>query len=314
MLKVARIGPLAILFFVIFAFAVWLLLAVELPGDSRVIYELQNAGHTLVFCALTAALIKVLHHYAFSTALPSIGVAVLLAIFFAGFSEFIQPWFGRDSSWSDLYKNFLGILAGVVFSFTWLALAWKRKLAWIATALLILFGLCEPIYWYLAKIKRDSLFPVLGDFESALASKYFNSSYRGKFQRVPTPEEWANNRGTVAQVEFRSGKFPGFKAFDLRGNWSNYETLKFEIFNPHAEELELVIRIHDNQHNNEHNDRFNHTFKVPVGENHFSFNISDIEKTRSGRKLKLGSIRVMMLYMSRPKQAYTLYFDNFRLE
>jgi hypothetical protein len=80
------------------------------------------------------------------------------------------------------------------------------------------------------------------------------------------------------------------------------------------EKLDLVVRIHDASHNNEHDDRFNQTFTLEPGEHVIKIPVGKIESTRSGRKLQLGKMRVIMLYLNRPKEEYTLYFDNFRLE
>lgn len=300
---------------VILSCSLWILLKVELPGDSRVIYELQNAGHVLIFCLINFGLVFVLHRFWFKSALfLAIICGLSLSIIFGGASEFIQPWVGRDSSWDDLYKDVIGIVAGLFFYFAYIYRSWKRYLFAAIGASCVLYGLSSPLGWFYAKLMRDKNFPIIGDFENTAASRYIEETYRGVLRRVPAPEAWETNKSMVAEVAFHPAPWPGIHAFDLRGDWQDYTNFKFDVFNPQNEALELVVRIHDASHNTEHNDRFNKTLSIKPGAKEISIPISKIENTRSGRKMKMNKIRVIMLYMSKPEEVYTLYFDNFRLE
>ena len=303
------------IFAVILFGGLWLLLEVELPGDTRAVYELQNAGHVLIFSLITFSLIYALHRYWFKTSLwPPIICALSFGLFFGGATEFIQPNFGRDSSWDDLYKDIQGSAAGLFFYIAFNFSNWKRYFFAVVASAIVIFGLSSPFAMFYAKQKRDAKFPMLGDFESAIESRYFEKSYSGVFTRVLAPKEWSSNHSTVARVEFHPGSWPGLQAFDLRGNWGKYQNLKFSVFNPQNENLNLVVRIHDASHNQEHSDRFNQTFAIKPGEHEISIPIEKIKTTRSGREMKMGKIRVLMLYMSKPEKEYVLYFDDFRLE
>src|SRR5690606_20793483 len=112
----------------------------------------------------------------------------------------------------------------------------------------------------------DAQFPLLGDFESVWTSRFFERRYHGKFTRTPAPESWLSNQSMVARVDFHPGSWPGLAAFDLRGNWGQYDNFVFEVFNPHQQILELTVRIHDTFHNHQHDDRFNITLKLEPGE------------------------------------------------
>lgn len=292
-----------------------MVLEVELPGNSRVIYELQNSGHTLLLCLITFGFLYPAHRYWFPASLwRAVASAITLSLLFSGASEFIQPWFGRDSSWEDLYQDLLGILAGLLFYFAFISRVKKRYLNAALAWLVVLFGLSDPIIWFYAKELRDKKFPLLADFESGIGSRFYEARYGAVLARVPAPEAWQTNESTVAQVEFKSGTWPGINAFDLRGNWGAYQQLVLEIYNPHSEILEIVVRIHDEKHNGQHDDRFNQTFQLAAGLNELAIPVERIAKTRSGRNQRMNKVRVMMVYMSRPQRDYTLYFDNFRLE
>lgn len=293
----------------------WLLLGVELPGDSRIVYETQNAGHVLLFSIITFFLIFGLHRFRFKSSLfLAIVCGLMLAFLFGAGTEYIQPKFGRDSSWDDLFKDVQGIAAGLFFYFAFIFSKWKRYLFSIVAIAIVFYGLSTVFALSYAKHKRDANFPMLGDFESAIESRFFEKTYSGVFDLVAAPPEWSSNHSIVARLDYYPGSWPGVRAFDLRGNWGQYQYFKFQMFNPHSESVQVVLRIHDLKHNNEHDDRFNQTFTVEPGEREISVPISKIENTRSGRKLDMQKIRVMMLYMAKPNTTYTLYFDNFRLE
>ncbi len=305
---------LAILLALISACVV-LLIKVNLPGDSRVIYELQNSGHALIFCLITFVVIFLINRNFRSISSFTLCSYSALGLFiFGGLSEFIQPWFGRDSSWSDLLIDGLGIAAGVSLYHAYRNKTRLRFLYLICAGLLLLYGLKNPLFWYYAKHERDKNFPVLGDFENYFSSHYFEGSYGGRYSREKAPTAWKENNSMVARVEFAHRRWPGIQTFDLRGNWSAHEHLKFDVFNPLSEELTLVLRIHDIKHNNDHDDRFNLTLTIKPGAQTLSIATRDIASTRSGRDLQMGKIRVMMLYMPKPQKKITLYFDNFRLE
>lgn len=302
-------------FSVLLLVSLWLLLVVQLPGDSKVIYELQDSGHIVIFCVLTFGFAFSLNKFYFkASARHALVCAFILGFLFSGGSEFIQPWFGRDSSWGDLLKDFLGVLAGLLLYVAYITSGLVRFFAAICTLIIIFYGLSSPVTWYYAKEKRDAQFPLLGDFENAWTSRFFERRYHGKFTRARAPETWLSNQTMVAKVDFHPGSWPGLAAFDLRGNWGQYDNFIFEVFNPHNEMLELTVRIHDALHNHQHDDRFNVTLKLAPGESVISLPIEKIRNTRSGRELQMGKIRVLMLYMTRPGADYTLYFDNFRLE
>lgn len=292
-----------------------MLLDVELPGNSRVIYELQNSGHTLLLCLITFAFIYAAHRYWFRSSLKlSMLIAVFLSVIFSGLSEYIQPFVGRESSGEDLYQDFLGIIAGVLLYAAFISRSLTRYVCLGCALLVVAYGLSSPVVWYYAKELRDKNFPLLADFENAIGSRFYDARYRALLTFVEAPEGWQDNHSTVARIDFKPGSWPGLRAFDLRGNWGEYQELILEVYNPETSVLELVVRIHDEQHNNEHDDRFNQTLDIAPGLNEIRIPIEKIAKTRSGRYLNLKQIRVMMLYMSRPQQDHTLYFDNFRLE
>lgn len=299
-----------------FLLAAWLLLFARLPSASVAARELQNSGHAVAFFVLGFFFILYLYKFVFrSSLIKSVFVAALILLLFSGATEFVQIFIERDASWSDLLNNALGIVCAALALTGFYTRRYIRWLCFFSVAIALLWNFRSPVYWYYAGLKRDAIFPVLGDFELAAAHRYFAGRYAAKYSIVESPADWKENATKVAKVIFPPQRaWPGLHLIEMPSDWSGYRTLRFEAFNPQASPLKIVVRVHDAHHNNEHGDRFNRTFKLAPGEQTIEVSVEDILNTRSGRVLDIKRIDGMMVYMFKPASIMTLYFDNFQLE
>ena len=138
-------------------------LLVKLPGDSQVIYEFQNAAHTLAFTLITFVTLIGLNPRARRTPLAS-GLLVCACILILGFFiECAQSFIGRGFSPLDLLRNLVGVCIGSTLYFAWTSTA-KRRLALIVAGLLLTISYL-PTMGLMASDTLQPALPILADFE-----------------------------------------------------------------------------------------------------------------------------------------------------
>lgn len=294
---------------------VWLLVNYHLPGKSQFQATLQDSGHALVFFCLSLVFAVLFGRLRPDGDKKTHAFTALLACILTGaVVEIIQSQVGRESSWSDLLLDTIGAAAG---SAVFLSFHERRrlKITYLVLAFVLLaISLSSPVIWLYAGYQRDSAFPVIADFENTWLNKFIDARYSATYSIVPAPEAWKENTTRVAKVNFDTGPWPGLISRDVSGDWRKYRYFVFEVFNPQEQELKLVLRINDKHHNNLHADRFNRTYDIKPGHREIKVAMDDIMRGPSTREMDMEHVFGTMVYMLRPSQPYTLYFDNFRLE
>ena len=221
--------------------------------------------------------------------------------------EFIQTKVGRDGDWHDVVKNLTG---------TWLGLFWFQKprpLVWAGRVLAILL-LIPPLFIvarmaYLQE-QAGKKFPLLSDFEQP----YDVLRWEGP---VAQSQDYASQGKYSLKISLTTRKFSqaSFKLFF--GDWTGYEQLMFDVYNPGKDVVPMTLRIYDAEHELRHyafNDRFNQSVLVSPGWNHYSFSVAAIENSPKDRKLDLQMVHDVTLFATRLPKPQVIYLDNFRLE
>ncbi|WP_197483047.1 hypothetical protein, partial [Oleiphilus sp. HI0128] len=108
--------------------------------------------------------------------------------------------------------------------------------------------------------------------------------------------------------------YPGMRFAYLHRDWQDYDRLKFEIYSEAPETLNAVLRIHDMKHQNQYHDRFKTRVRIAQGLNQYSIPLDKVRDGLQTRKMEMGQVVDLMLYMYKPKQELTVYIDNIRLE
>ncbi|MFC1590037.1 hypothetical protein ACFL42_00940 [Candidatus Omnitrophota bacterium] len=87
-------------------------------------------------------------------------------------------------------------------------------------------------------------------------------------------------------------------------DWSRFNSLKFDIFNPDAEVLRLILKIKDRAGRSVQ--RF---YKIQSGKNEIITDLQDI-----GMTVDLRNVIYIKLFLGYPKEDRVLYLDNLRLD
>lgn len=115
------------------------------------------------------------------------------------------------------------------------------------------------------------------------------------------------------KVVFPKGDFPGLGAWrTLYSDWSAFNILKFDIYNPQSDSVKFGILIKD-EFGDAYPDRFDREFNLQPGMNNLELSIGGIKTNNSQRLMRTNKIKQVVFFLCKPQSETVLYFDNVRL-
>jgi len=299
----------------------------EIPGNSLLSKEINNAMHFpfygllsllllgLSFLFLNRIIANRMQHYL---------IAFMATIVIGGLHEYLQIVGPRDADIGDFGRDVAGTITflGLYLINDKKMIAhrekWNRKVKLIiyAGAFLVIFYIFTPTaFWAASFLYRNQNFPVICDFESVLENRFLKTQDAVlDITREPYNfgKEKAGNK--VGKLTFLVAKYPGLVFREPYPDWSGFKSLNFMAFSNLDFPVGIGIRIEDSQHNNDSNDRFNKTLVISPGINNISILLEEIRYGPTTREMDMMNIRAVRLFMYRPDEEFSLYFDDFRLE
>ncbi|MHC4712313.1 MAG: beta-galactosidase trimerization domain-containing protein [Planctomycetota bacterium] len=145
---------------------------------------------------------------------------------------------------------------------------------------------------------------VLDDFEDG------RINWTGQF-RGSIVAEYATHGRNAFKVVFPVGvEYPGISASRIDLDWSGFDVLKIDVFNPQGAPVDLTIRI-DDPRSTGYSSRYNGEFLITNGQTFLEIPLNWL---RAGdRPLDTSAISAFVIFMSSPDRDTVLYFDNIRL-
>ena len=241
-------------------------------------------------------------------------VALTACALLAILTEGAQGLIGRDASAGDGLRDMLG---GV------LALSWagqaaahmKRgwRLALRAASLALLAAALAPLSSAAAdEWSARQSFPVLGDFETPFEADRWEGSAAHEIDR-----SYASRGHASLRVELVPARYSGVALVHAPRDWRGHRYLRFEVFNPGNEALEVYGRIHDREHDRRgrsYRDRFNTGFRLAPGWNALTIDLEQARRAPASRSMDMSDIRGFMLFASGLPAPRTIFLDAVRLE
>jgi VanZ family protein len=308
------------------AAALTFLMSVQMPNHTQLWRELTNSGHAVLFGGMAVAILMlswqllrkrfphVSHHYL---------IAFVATIGLGAATEIIQLYTARDADIYDFLMDTLGAA-----SFLCLVAAFDRRLRRSAPSGsesrrkigLTLAGLCfialaflSPGIWATAMIARTADFPVICGFDSYWETKWIHP-IRATLERIPPPAGFTTASGLVGKFTTLMSRYPKLEFIEVDPDWRGYSSLSLDIYSELDESVNLAIRIDDVHHNDRFEDRFNRRMVVKPGLNHFAFSMDEIRTAPKGREMDLEHITHLLVFAVYPRQPFTVYIDNLRLQ
>ena len=243
-------------------------------------------------------------------------ISMVLAVAIAGYTELIQPQTGRSASWTDLFNGILGVLlAG--YGLQYFHREAKKQLYYlygIAVAAAAVYVLIPAIQSYSAQKHQREIFPILATFDST--QELDNWRFYSLGSKTPSKAQlrsktpFSSNNGLY--LEANEANYVGFEFYPVVHDFSKYDRLKFEIFNPGPEFL-LRLRIDDKKYS-AYDDRTNLSLPIKPGLNPIVISLNDIKSGPKTRPLNLATIHTIFFFVAKESTPSRFYLDNLMLE
>jgi hypothetical protein len=237
--------------------------------------------------------------------------AALLALACAAATEIIQPLTGREESLVDFRNG----CAGIVLAVLWMRGRFGAAVALGVVVLVVAgekpWGELRATHW------RSTNFPVLADFEEPQELRLYN--YGETTPPPDAPFQWRRSTENVAhgryalRVETNSPAAPSLVLRQDAADWSGYEALAFDVFNPN-EPFKLAIGVNDDGPLTSARDRYHDFLPIARGWNHFRIPLDVIAHGPTTRPLNLHGITAFAWHVYPAGSGATYYLDYVRLE
>lgn len=299
------------------------------PVATPLFNSLWDCGHIIFFSLLAVLLVQ-----KFLLTSCRAWLWLTLAVFVLGGAiEIVQAHTGRSGSWQDLLRDLTG---------TWLGLFLVRnKQTWVYAGRVLAVGLLGMnAYWVLLSgaglLYAYHSYPVLADFESSLSTQTIKANgLRDKPLRDKTgkpvasensvppvktyierSQEHASAGAYSLKIVMGNQRYAGVAFNQLMTNWSSYAHLEFDLYNPGAVPLMMLVRISDKQHDlggNHINDRYNRYINMLPGWNHVDINLEEVAKAPEHRRMNMDEITSLVICANRLREPQIVYLDNVQL-
>ncbi len=284
-----------------------LALSLPIPGHSRLIGELENSGHVLLFGAAALVILR-----DWKAGLRAYLLAGLITVVLGAATELMQWAEGGYADPLDVVRDAVG--AAAFLGFTWTLRHRESMLKYylirFGSMAVVIIVFLPSILTGAALVLRWQTFPVIVSFGSRLDIRFCSTGDREP-DIVPAP--WRTAERAV-RVTFGPARHPGFAISGPWPDWSGYGELRFPVYSDSREPVRLTLRIHDSLHNDEYQDRFNTLLEIHPGLNPVRIPVSAIQDAPKDRRMNLRRIRSVFLFVGKPAGDFNLYFGTFSLQ
>lgn len=275
------------------------LLMIEIPTELRghrfnIFVDLLHVP----FAATAAMIVLGLVHRTGAGLVP-MRLAAAALFFVLGFMESLQPWFGRDGSWLDVYYDLLGVAA--VWGY-WEYRTRGRPVPGAAGLLFALLLLPIPVEKLVHLHAAEQAFPVLEDFREGWRKRYWETTGIVTVSRDQGLEIASD--GTEP--------FPGLFLGHPVQDWTGFEALVLDlkVKNPVA----FTLRVDDRVEPDGYNDRFQEEYQLAPGDHRLCIPVDRFGRTSGGRRMSLKSIIRMGLFFNRSDEHQKILLQRLALQ
>jgi VanZ family protein len=290
-----------------------------IPRERLYIEAFLDLGHIPLFTVFTLLLLSLLLELRRIDDRPrwvAYALTLAVALFMGALTEYLQSLVARDPSSLDFERDVAGAVAAIGFAITWRQWGLRRRgVAWAGLVLALgswTLGALGPLGVFVEYGRRDASFPVLADFEGDWVETFLNGR-DVDYEVVPAPESWAGHGGRVLSVNYHAVEYPAVTLVEPVSDWSGYDRLDFDVFNPQSRDVELMLRIDDNGERHRYGDRYDGRRPLQPGPNHISIPLSEIREAPRSRTMNLHAIQHLTFFLGVVDQPTRLYFDDVQL-
>ncbi len=274
----------------------------------RLFGSIWNLGHIVAFYLwtyLSLRFIKPLQQYSL---LKQFIVLVIATCVFGVFIEFMQLAVGRSAEINDILSDVSGCILALLFhSNKKSQLGKKNTKVIVIVIILFLLVLHKNIFQIpVNDYYTYQQFPVLIDPQTPFEITKLDNESLSSLKKITVNDE------SYFQLIFSKAEYSTVMMGYFPLDWSDYEYLEINLYNPEDQELEINCRIHDLPHlDNDQvfDDRFNRTFILEPGNNQLQISVNEILNSPVSRKLnseKMASVGLFTIDSKEEREIHLL--------
>jgi hypothetical protein len=126
-------------------------------------------------------------------------------------------------------------------------------------------------------------------------------------------EEHATHGSRCLRLELYPSPYPGATPMLKDNAWSEFRTLRFDVYNPQEGGIELAVRIDDRKNWPDYRDRYNKGFRLVKGSNRIEIPLNTLVTSGTRRNMDLKNLYRFLIFMVNPQEKHVLYVDYIRL-
>ncbi len=281
-------------------------------NSPRAFSAFWNLGHIIYFSLLSYALSKwerlaryrLIHQWLFVLSVTLVSGTLVELV------QYHIPH--RTADPTDVIRDLTGSFLFLSFSSAYSGSLGKLKIILRTVAIMLLLIQLRPLtISLLDEAIAWRQFPLLSGFETPFEQDRWQGNARMAIKHIP-----AIATDHIMQITLSRTRYSGVDLRYFPGDWRKYKTLELNIYNPQTQPLSITYRIHDRQHAlglQRYNDRYNHRFLLNHGWNKIEINLNDVASAPRHRKMDLGQIRSLGIFVSSQPQPRIIFLDNIKL-
>jgi VanZ family protein len=280
--------------------------------SSRSFTHSWDIGH-IVYFALLAVLLSRWRFVARMSLVGQWTIVLAITLLLGASIEIMQYGTARTPDIGDVLRDLTGSLIVLVFGSPGSGIRPHGLRRSLRVAVL---SLSLAQLWPVAKSLVDEAierrqFPILSDFETPFEIDRWTGSASLSIVTMPLI---ADSR--LLELSLTTEQYSGaaLKYFD--GDWASASRLKFSLYNPDEDPLQITCRIHDLQHidgHEEYDDRFNRRYSLMHGWNHIDIDLDEVKRSPAHRRMDMKRIRGIGLFVTSLSAPRIIYLDDVRL-
>jgi hypothetical protein len=284
------------------------------PADAGgfVRRTLFDAGHGPAFGLFALAVLILLESLTTRRDSPLVyGAAFVVAGGFGLLTEALQFIGPRNADLTDLGHNLHGAAAALLLA-AGLRRMRRQPLSAVAltiAGLLLVWSTTGPaIRLGIALARRNVEFPQLVDFSDLPSPLITVRAAAVEPGTLPGGE-------AAARVTFRSAHYPALILELPYPDWTDYDTLAFDVYSDLDDPVELHVRVDDTRHNpGGDEDRYFDHFRIAPGAERVRIPLSTVRSGPRDREMEMRRVKLFMIYLVGPTEPRTLTIGPVRLE
>jgi len=308
-LNKACLKKILFLFF-IFIMIVFLFVDVRAQQNHRLIRDIWDAGHLVLFGLLSFSYFNQSSHSSLYRIVFTSIFCIVVGTAIEGVQLFLQRGFSYNDIVNDVFGGYLGLLCITMLDREKTTI--YRTIAGLIFVLALVVGLRDFQKHLFDEYNMQSQFPVLADFET------LSEMERWEFSNVIVrrSDKYVMSGFHSLKVEYQPAHYSQISLQHLKEDWSGYAKLMISIFNPKQEDVNLEVKIFDKKHMGKgggYHDRFNKNITLKYGWNIVEISLSDIINAPRQRLINMKEIKSFSLFTNNLSAPVSIYIDHIYL-